>query len=201
MSKIRRVTGLLLIIIGVTIIGTVAYKKYETSKRQKEILKIFDEGSSEGKITGDLNQGGSASLDATRGYTPIAIVEIPSINLSQALVEGVSDNILQYFLGHFEDSVMPGEVGNFAVAGHRVSDYSDAFINLYKVKVGDKVIVKTRNKKFTYEINDSFIVDPSRVDVLNKTEDATITLITCTVGAKERVIVKGKLISTEDLNS
>ena len=43
------------------------------------------------------------------------------------------------------------------------------------------------------------IVDPSRVDVLNDTEEATITLVTCTVGAKERLIVKGTLVSTEDL--
>ena len=37
--------------------------------------------------------------------------------------------------------------------------------------------------------------------MLDQTEDPTITLITCTVGAKERVIVKGKLIETKELNS
>ncbi len=35
--------------------------------------------------------------------------------------------------------------------------------------------------------------------VLDNTDDATITLITCTVGAKERVVVKGKLVETKDL--
>lgn len=95
--------------------------------------------------------------------------------------------------------VKPGEKGNFAVAGHRVSNYSEAFINLYKLEPGDLVSVKSRGKEFIYEINENFIVDPDRVEVLDETEEATITLITCTVGAKQRVIVKGKLIETKDI--
>ena len=108
---------------------------------------------------------------------------------------------MQYYLGHFENSAKPGEIGNFAVAGHRVSDYSEAFVNLYKVEVGDKVSVKANKKEYIYEVTESYIVSPDRVDVLDDTKDATMTLITCTVGAKERVIVKGKLIETKDLKT
>ena len=115
------------------------------------------------------------------------------------MVEGITDDILQYYLGHFETSVKPGEKGNFAVAGHRVSDYSEAFVNLYKVEAEDEVIVKANKKVYIYKVTENFIVDPSRVDVLDNTDDATITLITCTVGAKERVVVKGKLVETKDL--
>ena len=186
MDKFRRIIGILLIIIGVVIIGDVAYKKIITLNKQKEIVKLFENGFSEGTSTGESSE--SVNLDVVNGYKPIAMVEIPSINLSQALVEGISDDVLKYFLGHFPDSAAPGQVGNFAIAGHRVSDYTDAFINLYKVSAGDKIIVKTHDKKYTYEI-----------EVLDATENATITLITCTVGAKQRVIVKGTLQSTEDL--
>ncbi|MBM6839794.1 sortase, partial [Clostridium saudiense] len=109
-------------------------------RKQKAIIEIFENGISEG--TSSENKE-TVNLDEINGYTPIAIIEIPSIKLSQALVEGISDDVLKYFLGHFTDSAAPGEKGNFAVAGHRVSDYTDAFINLYKVKAGDEVIVKT----------------------------------------------------------
>ena len=126
-------------------------------------------------------------------------MEIPSISLSQGIVEGISDEILQYYLGHFEGSVKPGEKGNFSVAGHRVSDYSEAFVNLYKVEIGDKVLVKANKKEYVYEVTDSFIVSPDNVDVLDNTDEATITLVTCTVGAKERVIVKGKLVESKDM--
>ena len=42
-------------------------------------------------------------------------------------------------------------------------------------------------------------IELRQIEVLDATENATITLITCTVGAKQRVIVKGTLQSTEDL--
>lgn len=195
MDKARRIVGLLLIIVGITIIGSVVYKKVETAKKQKAIIEIFENGISEGTT------GESVNLEDMNGYTPIAIMEIPSIKLSQALVEGISDEVLQYFLGHFPDSAKPGEKGNFSVAGHRVSDYTDAFINLYKVKEGDEVIVKTSDKKYTYVVEENFIVEPDDISVLEDTNEATMTLVTCTVGAKQRVIVKGRLISEEELNS
>lgn len=197
MDKFRRGIGLLLIAVGLIIIGTVVYKKVETIRKQKAVIEMFESGISEGSLTSKEE----VNLEDINGYTPIAIIEIPSIKLSQALVEGISDDVLKYFLGHFNDSAAPGERGNFAVAGHRVSDYTDAFINLYKVKAGDEVIVKTHDKKYTYVVEDNFIVEPEDVHVLDDTKEATMTLVTCTVGAKQRVIVKGRLISEEELNS
>ncbi|CUO77148.1 class D sortase [Clostridium sp. NSJ-49] len=197
MDKFRRGIGLLLIAVGLIIIGTVVYKKVETIRKQKAVIEMFESSISEGSLTSKEE----VNLEDINGYTPIAIIEIPSIKLSQALVEGISDDVLKYFLGHFNDSAAPGEKGNFAVAGHRVSDYTDAFINLYKVKAGDEVIVKTHDKKYTYVVEDNFIVEPEDVHVLDDTKEATMTLVTCTVGAKQRVIVKGRLISEEELNS
>ena len=51
MDKFRRVVGILLIIIGVVIIGDVAYKKIITLKKQKEIVELFENGFSEGTST------------------------------------------------------------------------------------------------------------------------------------------------------
>jgi len=194
-EKIRRVTGLILIIVGLSIIGSIVYKKIDTSKKQKELQNILEEVINEEPK--ELSKEEEENL--INGYKPIALMEIPSIGLSQGIVEGVADDILQYYLGHFEASVKPGEKGNFSVAGHRVSDYSEAFVNLYKIEIGDKVLVKSNKKEYVYEVTDSFIVSPDRVDVLNNTDEATITLVTCTVGAKERVIVKGKLVESKDM--
>ncbi|WP_278600558.1 class D sortase [Clostridium tertium] len=194
-EKIRRGIGIILIIVGLALIVSIVYKKIETSRKQKELQNILEQVISE-----DPEDGSEGKQEKSiNGYEPVALIEIPSINLSQGLVEGITDDILQYYLGHFETSVKPGEKGNFAVAGHRVSDYSEAFVNLYKVEAEDEVIVKANKKEYIYKVTENFIVDPSRVDVLDNTDDATITLITCTVGAKERVVVKGKLVETKDL--
>ncbi len=194
-EKIRRTIGLILIIVGLAIIVSIVYKKIDTSKKQQELQNILEQVINEEPK--ELTEEEEEKL--INGYKPIALMEIPSINLSQGVVEGITDDILQYYLGHFENSVKPGEKGNFSVAGHRVSDYSEAFVNLYKVEVGDQVLIKANKKQYVYEVTDNFIVSPDRVDVLENTDEATITLVTCTVGAKERVIVKGKLVESKDI--
>lgn len=196
-DKIRRIIGFILIIAGLSIIISIAYKKIETSKRQKELQNVLEElVSGEDKVS---NMTEEERLKFKEGYTPIALIEIPSIKLYQGIIEGISDEVLLYYLGHFEGTAMPGQAGNFSVAGHRVSSYSDALVNLYKAEVGDDIIVKANNKAYTYKITESFIIEPSRIDVLEETEKATITLVTCTVGAEERLIVKGELIDTKEL--
>lgn len=195
MEKFRKIIGVLLILIGVGIIGTVAYKKIVTSQKQNELLEAFESQLAEGD---NENTEEEVNLDSINGYTPIAIMEIPSIKLKQPVVEGITEDVIKYFLGKFPESTMPGEVGNFAVAGHRVSDFTDAFINLYKVKPGDNVIVTTKDGKYTYEVEESFIVDPEQVEVLENADYEKITLITCTIGSKRRVIVTGKLIGKNE---
>ncbi len=195
MEKFRKIVGVLLILIGVGIIGTVAYKKIVTSQKQNELLEAFESQLAEGD---NENTEEEVNLDSINGYTPIAIMEIPSIKLKQPVVEGITEDVIKYFLGKFPESTMPGEVGNFAVAGHRVSDFTDAFINLYKVKPGDNVIVTTKDGKYTYEVEESFIVDPEQVEVLENADYEKITLITCTIGSKRRVIVTGKLIEKNE---
>ena len=196
MDKFRRFIGILLILIGVSIIGTVVYKKMVTSNKQNEVLESFENQLKEDNTNNESHE--DVNLDSINGYTPIAIMEIPSIRLKQPVVEGVTEDVIKYFLGKFPESAMPGEVGNFSVAGHRVSDFTDAFINLYKVKPGDKVIGTTKSGKYTYEVDESFIVEPEQVEVLDTADYEKITLITCTIGSKRRVIVTGRLIDKSE---
>ena len=105
MDKFRKVIGVLLIIIGVGIIGTVAYKKIVTSQKQNELLDIFENQIAEGKGNEENEE---VNLESINGYTPIAIMEIPSIKLKQPIVDGVTDDVIKYFLGRFPESSMPG---------------------------------------------------------------------------------------------
>ena len=198
-EKIRQIIGIILILLGLTIIVSILCKKIETKKKQEELQNILEQVINEEHE--EVTEKDEKELESINGYKPIALMEIPSINLSQGIVEGISDASLQYYLGHFEDSVGPGEKGNFSIAGHRVSDYSEAFVNLYKAEIGDEIIVKANKKEYIYKITKSFIVSPTDISVLENTDSATITLVTYTVGAKERLIVKGDLIETKDLNS
>lgn len=192
MKKISRFVGLILIIVGLGIVFNAVYKKMETQNKQNSLIEQFNN-------LNDTSDSGEVLDERLKEVKVIAILEIPSIKLSQGIVEGTEDEILQYYIGHFEETVAPGEKGNFALAGHSYSDFSEAFINLKDVEIDDEVIVKTREAEFTYKINDTFVVTPDVVSVLDDTEDETITLITCTPGAKERLVLKGNLISKKEI--
>ena len=63
--------------------------------------------------------------------------------------------------------------------------------------MGSKALT-TKDGKYTYEVEESFIVDPEQVEVLENADYEKITLITCTIGSKRRVIVTGKLIEKNE---
>ncbi|GAA0177995.1 sortase [Clostridium sediminicola] len=126
----------------------------------------------------------------------IGIMSIPKIDLEVTIGEGIDMSTLKYALGYFPNTVTPGDSGNFAVAGHRNYTYNKYFNRLNEVKIGVPIIVTTLNGKFTYKIDNIRIVDPKEVSVLDSTEQATITLVTCTPirVATHRLIVKGTLV-------
>ena len=68
-----------------------------------------------------------------------------------AIVEGVQDADLEVGPGHYPDSQMPEEKGNFAVAGHRVGTGAP-FNDLGKLKACDAIVVETQTEWFTYRV-------------------------------------------------
>ena len=98
----------------------------------------------------------------------IGIIEIDSINLKNVIVQSTTKEYLKYYVCHFEESAMPGEEGNFALAGHSSYIYNQVFNNLHKVNMGDKIVIKTINDEFTYIITETMEVQPSGTYVLNQ---------------------------------
>lgn len=124
----------------------------------------------------------------------IGIIEIDSINLKNVIVQSTTKEYLKYYVCHFEESAMPGEEGNFALAGHSSYIYNQVFNNLHKVNMGDKIVIKTINDEFTYIITETMEVQPSDTYVLDQDmSKKEITIVTCTNSGKQRFIVKGEL--------
>lgn len=105
-------------------------------------------------------------------------------------------------IGHYPDTAMPGEVGNFAVAGHRQS-HGKPFYNVTQLEVGDPIVVETADAWYVYKVTETKIVLPTEVEVVapNPSDPAapadvaSITLTTChpLFSTKERFIVHGEL--------
>lgn len=215
-GKIRNILGILLIVAGISLIGVTIWMKYDTYRQQQAVLDSFrnlqfDVPEGENKDTEALkeednkeNSNKDEKVEVEKDKKPekaqleegkgIGILNIPKINLEIGIIEGVSYEDIKYVVGHFPGSPMPGEKGNFSIAGHRISYFGQAFKDIDKLEKGDKVKVTYNGKEYTYEVTDMYEVTPNETEALNPTKDATITIVTCTTDAKNRVIVKGKLV-------
>gem|GEM_PF-320261 len=124
------------------------------------------------------------------------IMKIPSIDLTVPIVDGISDANLKIAPARFETSKRPGEMGNFAVAGHRYYTYGRDFNRLGEVAVGDKIEIIVGTNSYIYTVTEVFVVKPEEIWVLDDVPGMrTITLVTCTpIGvATHRLIVRGEL--------
>jgi sortase A len=74
-------------------------------------------------------------------------------------------------VGHYADTAMPGEVGNFAIAGHRVT-YGRPLNQLGELRVGDHLYVETAEGWYRYEYRNLEYVLPTGVGVIDPVPQA-----------------------------
>ncbi|WP_420113822.1 class E sortase [Pseudactinotalea sp.] len=106
------------------------------------------------------------------------------------------------FVGHYPETQLPGEVGNFALAGHRQS-HAKPFFGVDSLETGDSVIVQTAQAWYVYTVTESYVVLPSQTEVLApspgepgvEATERSITLTTCHPlwSTRERWIIHGVL--------
>ena len=72
----------------------------------------------------------------------------------------------------------PGEDGNIVLSAHN-DVFGEIFRDLDHLQSGDEVVLFTSQKTYTYVIDETRIVEPTQVEVLAPTENATLTLISC----------------------
>jgi sortase A len=82
-----------------------------------------------------------------------ALIYVPDFGTDYVftVVEGTGTAELNEGPGHYADTVLPGQVGNFAVAGHRVGKGSP-FLNLDKLKAGSAIVIRTKTYWYTYRV-------------------------------------------------
>ena len=169
----------LLIVIG-SLMLTTHFKKVDNSA-----LLSYEEKIENKEVTEELNPGDG-----------VGIIDIESIDLRNIIVESIADKNLKYHVCHFEDSALPGDNGNFAIAGHSSTYYQNqVFNNLHEAKVGDKIKITTVEDEFVYTITKMFTVESDAMEVLDQDmSKKEITIVTCTNGGKQRLIVKGEIL-------
>lgn len=104
-------------------------------------------------------------------------IEIPSINLKASISEGTSKEIMDEFVGHFEETSKRN--GNICLAAHNRGYKVNYFQDLKKLKEGDEIIYKYKEFEKRYVVKTLKIINDTDWSLLENTEDNRITLITC----------------------
>lgn len=133
-----------------------------------------------------------------------AIMRIPRLgaDFAKPVYEGTDHDTLTRGVGHYAGTALNGDLGNFAVAGHRTT-YGRPFHNIERLVEGDKIVVETKAGYDVYVVERHEIVRPTEVQVIAPVPDepgerpteAYLTLTAChpKYSAAYRYIVHAKL--------
>ena len=195
--KIYRAIFIILLLGAIILIALIAVKQWKSMKNEKENQEVVETFSN--IQTTETENDETIQL---KGYDVIGIVTIPKINIQYPILAIETSNpeetkepmrygIVKYWGGNVND------YGNLSIAGH--NNYNGTMFGKTKnLEIGDIVELTDLTKTtMQYEIYDIFITDPNDIRIL-ATNDETIrevTLITCTNGNRERLILKAKQIN------
>jgi LPXTG-site transpeptidase (sortase) family protein len=142
------VVGEILLTVGVVVGLFVVYQAWWTN---------IESGKLQSQVSGDLDRlwadENPRPLSRNAEGTAFARMFIPSFgpDFSYAVVEGTSDAALNTGPGHYSSTQLPGQPGNFAVAGHRVGRGAP-FNDLGHLTTCDAVVVETASSWFVYRL-------------------------------------------------
>lgn len=154
LRMVARGVGQLLITAGVLILLFVAYELWGTGfYTQAQQHKLETTIQQQWKTSGpDVS---TLPVDNVPLGTGVAVLFIPRLGQHYhfVIVEGTGFSDLQRGPGHYPGTALPGQVGNFAVAGHRTT-YLHPFKDIANLRRGDYIVLETKEHWFTYRIED-----------------------------------------------
>ncbi len=195
------VVAISMILVGAGLIIYPFWPKLEFALSKKESLFPYTS-----RLTNQDGLGSSVSL------TSLPIVEnkpvpkenrlvIPSIGVNMAILEGPTEQVLDRGgIWRIPTGANPSQGSNTVLSGHRWQYLPPSGRTLYlldKVQIGEPIIVYWEGQEYDYRVARREVVDPSRTDIQNPTDQPQLTIFTCTplFSTKQRLVLYGELIS------
>jgi sortase A len=221
-----RGVGQALITFGVVILLFVAYELWITdlfnSHTQGQLATQLSDtwGRGEDPLSPTVGEPGAKVRNLPIGQG-IALIRIPALGLDyvRVVVEGTAEASLAEGPGHYVNTALPGQIGNFSIAGHRVGKGSP-FLDLDRLRTGDPIVIETKTTYYIYRVlgdrrtaNPAIpdgrgipgreIVAPTDTDVIGPVPDHPglapfgrfLTLTTChpRFSARQRLVIHAEL--------
>jgi sortase A len=209
--QVIRAAGEIFLTFGVIGLLFISYLIWGTALRadsaQRQLGNELNQEWRQTPVRGHAAAASPERFDVATGQ-PFAFITIPAFGPRWrfTLIQGTALAQLDLSPGHVPGTQWPGQVGNFAVAGHRVTA-GNPFWSLPSLKAGDLVYIQTKLNQYTYRITTRQYVLPTDLGVLDavpnhpgqRPTQRLITLITCDPAwtGTHRVIVTGVLVSAK----
>ncbi len=193
--KIAKVYNILLYIILISIIIVIALLiiKYTRNQINEKDLKlalnnIYNTQLRQENVTQEIEA-------EYKGNKIIGIIKIPKINIEYPILDSTSNETMKISVTKFWGKGVHS-IGNLCISGHNNKD-GTMFGKIKELELED-IIEMTNMKKVTkqYVIYAKYIIDSNNISIINTDEIGTreVTLITCTNGNKNRLIIKAREI-------
>lgn len=178
----------------------------EQARSAVEVARVLAERTPGEPATLDASGIAIRKLPAEKGVQ-FGVLYIPALGQGwmRPLTTSVAPGFLKDNIGHYPSTKAPGEVGNFAIAGHRTG-YGDPFVDLPSLPLGAHIYVETVDGWYDYEYRSGTYVPPQAVGILDDVPmakntpangDRIITMQTCNPphrGGPELFVGYGSLV-------
>lgn len=177
-KRLFQLVSVVLILTGIILVATalkdiyLVEKKTNLSLAQAKELVHHESG-----LKKEIPKNETELLDISfeKGEV-IGILNIPKLDAELPIIEGTDEEELEKGVGHYSNTVFPGQPDQILLSGHR----DTVFRKLGDLENGDIFHVEMPYGDFYYEIIGSQIVDADDTTVIRSTApDEILTVSTC----------------------
>lgn len=204
MSKLKIYkTVLLILLIAILILAIFVVSKYVNSNiNEKNLKEVVSQIYTSNEVIKENNNTEPSKIDSIDEINAeikcnkvVGIIKIPKINIEYPILETTTVDTLNLSITKFWGNKI-NEIGNVSLAGHNRLD-GTMFGKTKDLQEGD-IIELTDIQKVTlkYQVYKTYVTDPNDISCIlpEKENVRELTLITCTNGNKNRLIIKANEI-------
>lgn len=209
-QRVVQILGELLITAGLVLLLFVAWQLWWTNieadrSQSQAVHSLVKDFNASNQPTGWNPNNPPEPMKETAHGQAFGVIYIPRFgeDYQRPIAQGSSNDVIDTLgLGHYEDTAMPGGVGNFSLAGHRQTR-GKVLNDIDLLQEGDHIYVRTKDGYYTYTVYEHTIVQPNQVEVIDpvpgkpgaQPTERLLTLTTChpRYGDTERYIVHARL--------
>lgn len=201
------------IVIGLALVFNEQIKLFVIDQMSQSTMKHIDRDSigRNNKAKANFKFSAVKALDAqtvsaavkNNDVHAIGKLAVPSVDLNLPISKGLDNDNLSVGAGTMKADQQMG-VGNYALAGHYMTNKGILFSPLKQVTEGDKIYLTDMQRVFTYRVTTKTTISDTQVHWIDDVPGKKlVTLITCasaTEGEVDRIVVQGSLVSVATAN-